>query len=281
LEGGPPELMLTQTGVVLGTPLYMAPEQLKGRPLDGRCDQYALACILYELVEGRPPFEADNYAELAAAKLRGKPAPLRALVPPPFRAALERALATSPDDRFPSVIAFAAALEPVAEGVRFRDDADTSGLFPSSNSAPELDPTLLDGAADTLGSTHIELTLAGRRWRAALVALAVVVVVTGLAVGWSLRGPTEPQVARESQSDSGEMLPTERDQALDEPIASRDLATGAAPGQAAQPDPSEPSIAEPTSDDVEVGTTSDEAAAPRARRPRVRHRTGGVSLGDF
>ena len=72
---------LTSTGLVVGTPTYMAPEQAAGDPLDHRVDLYALGCLAYELLAGRPPFRGRSSQELIAAHLADPPLPVTALRP--------------------------------------------------------------------------------------------------------------------------------------------------------------------------------------------------------
>jgi serine/threonine-protein kinase len=103
---------LTETGLSLGTPAYMSPEQAMAEPrLDGRSDQYSLACVLYEMLAGEPPYTGPT-AQAIIAKRLSEPVPhlgtLRQ-VPPAVEAAVTRALSKSPADRFPSVAEFAAA----------------------------------------------------------------------------------------------------------------------------------------------------------------------------
>ncbi len=94
---------LTRTSQLLGTVKYLAPEQVESGPIDARTDVYALGAVLYEALCGEPPFRADNPAALALARLQRDPLPphdLVAGVPPELDAALVRALARRPDDRF-------------------------------------------------------------------------------------------------------------------------------------------------------------------------------------
>ncbi|MBV9879299.1 MAG: protein kinase [Gemmatirosa sp.] len=104
---------LTHTGMVVGTPPYMSPEQSAGLPLDQRSDVYSLACVLYEMLTGQPPFVGATLQSIAARR-RVEPAPpvstLRHDVPAALEAALAEALAKDPDDRFATTGAFAAAL---------------------------------------------------------------------------------------------------------------------------------------------------------------------------
>jgi Protein kinase domain len=93
---------VTQTGAVLGTPAYMAPEQLRGRVPDGRSDQFAVAVSLYESLAGVNPFQAEELAAVLYRVVHEAPAPLTGRnprVPPGLAAAIERALAKTPTER--------------------------------------------------------------------------------------------------------------------------------------------------------------------------------------
>ena len=105
---------LTGTGISLGTPQYMSPEQSAGeRTLDARSDVYSLGCVLYEMLAGEPPYTGAS-AQALIAKRFTDPVPrvrrLRATVPVAVDQALLKALATAPADRFPSAGAFMEAL---------------------------------------------------------------------------------------------------------------------------------------------------------------------------
>ncbi len=100
---------LTRTGTVIGTPAYMAPEQLRGGPASAASDQFGLAVTAWEVLVGTRPFDGRDLAELAAAIARGPAAPGRA-VPASITRALTRALAVDPSARWPSVDALVAAL---------------------------------------------------------------------------------------------------------------------------------------------------------------------------
>ncbi|MBX7080404.1 MAG: protein kinase [Nannocystaceae bacterium] len=94
----------TAAGVMLGTPQYMSPEQLTGKPVDGRSDLYALAVVLYEMLTGRPPFSADNAMAYIHKHTTELPVPLSQAcpglrVPPALEACLVRALAKAPHQR--------------------------------------------------------------------------------------------------------------------------------------------------------------------------------------
>ena len=104
---------LTTSGLVVGTPTYMSPDQGWGRPLDGRADVYALGCVLYEMLAGTPPFTGATSQAIFARHAAAEVPPL-ATVRPEVGSGLERvvlrALAKAPADRFPSAAQLEAAL---------------------------------------------------------------------------------------------------------------------------------------------------------------------------
>ena len=105
---------MTRTGLVLGTPSYMAPEILEGARFDPRADMWAVGVILYELLSGRRPFESPTVPALVYKVVheRARPLDAKALgLPAPLVAAATKALARQPDDRFPDLQAMAQALE--------------------------------------------------------------------------------------------------------------------------------------------------------------------------
>jgi CHASE2 domain-containing sensor protein/predicted Ser/Thr protein kinase len=108
----------TKTGIVLGTPSFMSPEQLEGRSLDGRSDQFALAVSLYQLLCGQLPFRAESMPRLMQ-KIATEPHPpirsVRPELPECIEPILDRALAKSADDRYPTCAEFAAALRACAQ----------------------------------------------------------------------------------------------------------------------------------------------------------------------
>ncbi len=104
---------LTSAGQFLGTLDYISPEQIEGRPVDGRSDLYALACAAYEMLSGTPPFKRDQSLALLWAQLSEAAPPLTASrrdLPPSIDQVMARALAKSPGDRYPTCFDFAASL---------------------------------------------------------------------------------------------------------------------------------------------------------------------------
>jgi serine/threonine-protein kinase len=113
-RAGPELAKLTATGIVLGTPEFMSPEQIRGKPLDGRSDVYALGVLAFELFTGQLPFPGKSAQETMIARLRGQPVKLRQ-VKPDFPAKVEsvisQALAMDPAQRFGSMAEMAQAFE--------------------------------------------------------------------------------------------------------------------------------------------------------------------------
>lgn len=108
------DLSFTQTGLVLGTPSYMPPEQARGEAITPLVDVYAVGAILYDMLLGRPPFEADEPGQVLSALLSGEPPKPRDLAPHLSIAAetvLLRALARDPSARYPSIVGLMDALE--------------------------------------------------------------------------------------------------------------------------------------------------------------------------
>jgi serine/threonine-protein kinase len=121
---------LTATGIILGTPEFMSPEQLRGKPLDARTDIYSLALMTYEMLTGKLPFQGRTQQEMMIARLRSDPIPLRTMrpdldLPDATERVLNKAMHRNPDERYQSTIEFADAF---AESVR-RPASGDGGLL--------------------------------------------------------------------------------------------------------------------------------------------------------
>lgn len=112
---------LTATGIILGTPEFMSPEQLRGKPLDARTDVYSLTLMAYEMLTGKLPFEGRTQQEMMIARLRNDPIGLRQRragmdFPEVMELVLLKGMSRNPDDRYTSTLDFAAALRASAGG---------------------------------------------------------------------------------------------------------------------------------------------------------------------
>jgi eukaryotic-like serine/threonine-protein kinase len=176
---------LTETGMAVGTPHYMSPEQgLASEHIDGRTDQYSLGCMLYEMLVGQPPFHGPNaMAILARHSLEAVPSlqVVRNSIPDEVEDAIMRALEKTPADRFPTIRDFADALAEVDLGSAARRTSSRS--VRARRSAPQ-------GVRRTTGSVRAEpkalparvLELAGARGK---VFWSIVTVVILAALGLS------------------------------------------------------------------------------------------------
>ncbi len=151
---------LTRAGQFLGTPDYSAPEQISGRSVDGRADQYALACVAYKLLSGSLPFEREEPMAVLYAHLSLPPPPVTSVrpdLPAAVNEVLARALAKEPADRYSSCGAFADALR------------DALGVEPYDSSGQVRPPTQACLVAPAGPAGERTLTAAGT-WTAVVAA---------------------------------------------------------------------------------------------------------------
>jgi serine/threonine protein kinase len=146
---------LTATGEFVGTVAYCAPEQLTGEVLDGRCDQYALACVAYECLTGQPPYLRDSQVATMAAHLTLPPPRIRDLrpdLPPAADALFARALAKVPARRFVTCAAFIAALAVLVDEPAGPDaDEATAFMPPRRLSRPKTPQPPATGTGSMIG----------------------------------------------------------------------------------------------------------------------------------
>ncbi len=175
------DLAFTQTGVILGTPSYMPPEQARGDDVTPLVDVYAVGAILYDMLVGRPPFEADEPGKVLANLLTREPPRPRDLNPNVSRAAeavVMRAIARKPEDRYPSMAALIDALEKLSEETARQSLVST---LPPPPSPPPVDEGT-KSFASVDGGPAKSFSSGGTWWRTAvilfvLVALGVVVAL--------------------------------------------------------------------------------------------------------
>jgi serine/threonine protein kinase len=116
----------TASGLIIGTPTYMSPEQAGGQPTDGRTDIYSLGVVLYEMLSGKVPFDAESTISILLKHINETPPPIPGLSPA-IQRVLDRALAKNPDDRFREPDEFASAFNSALDGT---SDANTLVALP-------------------------------------------------------------------------------------------------------------------------------------------------------
>ena len=178
----PPSVGATDTGVVLGTPGYMSPEQVRGDPTDARADLFSLGAILYEMLSGRRAFSAASFVESGYAILHSEPEPLPSGIPPVVAGIIARCLEKEAGRRFQSARDLGLLLESVRRGERI--DGEATLLRPSSSAEPVVPRRSLGGARPVSSGLPRTFTpLVGRdaevRSIAAALASAPLVTITG------------------------------------------------------------------------------------------------------
>jgi beta-lactam-binding protein with PASTA domain/predicted Ser/Thr protein kinase len=165
---------MTETGSIMGTAQYLSPEQAQGLPVDARSDLYAIGIVLYELLTGAPPFDAESPVTIALKQVSETPVPpmqRNPAVPPPLDAVVMRALRKEPSERFQDADAFVAALESAMAGGYFETVAD---------------------AEDPVEALEEEDR---RNWRRIALIALIVLALLALAIGaWLLLTPDKTRV---------------------------------------------------------------------------------------
>jgi serine/threonine protein kinase len=127
---------VSSSGMAVGTPLYMSPEQATGeQDIDGRADQYSLACVVFEMLTGQPPFTGGNAQTIVSRHVTHAPpsvTPMRPSVTTTADAVIQRGLAKIPADRFETALDFAEALDAAMAGTR------TPGAVPGATRPPAI-----------------------------------------------------------------------------------------------------------------------------------------------
>lgn len=250
---------VTRTGMIVGTPHYMSPEQIDGTLVDGRSDQYSLAIVAYQVLTGSVPFDAETYAGLLSRQLHDPPPPMlgrRADLPPATQAVVMQALAKKREERFASMEDFASALEHSLNPTMERPIV--AGLRESATPTLQLDRATLAQPAPAA------LARGRRPWLvpAGLAAAAAVGVLV-------LRGRAEPPAvpARDSVSVAAPVSATPPAPAPDAPTAPPDSARTQVERLAENTAPVEPPRPRPRPQPIPAETVPLAVARPVAPAP--------------
>jgi serine/threonine protein kinase len=177
---------MTSTGMVMGTPHYMSPEQVKGQKADTRSDVFALGCVFYELLTGRKPFDAESMHGVLFKIMQEDPVPLREAAPgtpEPVSHVVEKALAKNPADRFANASELLVALRQARRALASRSSAHLDHSVPTPSGHTSRKPA--ERGTHSSRSAPARPVKSGSRWVPALaVALGLAAVIGG---GWALR----------------------------------------------------------------------------------------------
>ena len=206
---------VTQTGTVIGTGDYIAPEQASGQPVVPASDVYGLGCVLFELLTGSPPFSGTGFVDVAMQHIHS-PVPAvrerRADVPPRLAAAVERALAKDPAGRFESMDAFVDELRASPAQPRATAEEAATTVLPRAAPAPARPPPARPTARRQRRRIPLAPILAGLVIVAGVAAL-LIFVGDGGGPGVGIGGPSEKPVklravvSYDPQGDDGEEHP--------------------------------------------------------------------------
>ncbi len=175
---------LTQPGLMVGTAKYVAPEQVEGKPVDARTDIYSLGIVLYEMLCGRAPFEAEGEAATALARLQRdalRPRQVRPGVPKALEEIVCRAMARAPEDRYDSAADLRAAL--LAAGATPSPEADlTATNLAHAPAAPAIPfPTGVPASPPSAPAATPSFRQTERSWLVPTILLVVVALALGIA----------------------------------------------------------------------------------------------------
>jgi serine/threonine-protein kinase len=177
---------VTNTDAILGTPLYMSPEQVQGKPSDQRADLYSLGCMLFELLTGAPPFLDESVNVVMARHLGESPPPLPPHVPPRLRTLIEQLLAKDPDLRVQTAGEVRAVMQWVID----------SGALVGAPAAAAADG---GSASDTVPDVDIELAATAALERTSAARLAPAVASASMASQPALSSVIEDAPPRSSR----------------------------------------------------------------------------------
>nr|BFE66640.1 hypothetical protein GCM10020063_111660 [Dactylosporangium thailandense] len=232
---------VTKLNAVIGTALYMSPEQASGHQISPSADIYALGVVAYHCVTGAPPFTGNSPLEIAIKHLQDEPPPLPATLPAATRALIERAMAKDPEDRFPTAAAMAAAARAARDGT-----AEDPALAPAVRASA---PTTVITAP---GSVPGDDSPGRPVWMPIAATAAVIALVAGviLAVVALSRKASDPSYPDARPTASATPAASEPDKAPGAPNASHNPTPAASAGGPSATDTAPPSSPAPDNNPV-------------------------------
>jgi eukaryotic-like serine/threonine-protein kinase len=220
-------LNLTQSGVTMGTPLYMSPEQVRGHAVDPRSDIYSFGVTCYHMLAGEPPFRGATAFDVALQHVQGEAQPLAALrpdLPPELCAIVHKMMARRPEDRYQSAREVLNDLARLREGAALGSGTMLagSGVFApafgnSSTHVPALGPTQ---------ALTQPMPMRGASWRYVVVGvLAVAAAAGGAALNWARTPPAAAINPDDALADIDPAPAVLRERELKRKIHDRDVMT--------------------------------------------------------
>jgi serine/threonine protein kinase len=277
---------ITRAGMVMGTPHYMAPEQVRAKPVDVRTDVYALGVILYEMLGGDLPFPGDTYSDLVLKIMTEAPKPLGQLAPrtpPNLIKLIERAMARDPDARFADVAELSRALSAFAAGGADASASASTGQAPALSPSgrnlptpPRIQQTPLSTESKRLSTGDFAPPRKPISLIIGLAAVAAAVVGLGFWIMRIANQPVAPPAAVAAPSTAGvdkPLVPTPPPDAPIEKPGDNALVGGELPQPHTVrigPDPTEPARAwqpPPGSNEAPRPMGADPTAAPQPEQP--------------
>ncbi len=199
--GDQPGLNLTQSGLAMGTPLYMSPEQVEGKPLDSRTDTYSFGVTCYHMLAGQPPFRGQTAFEVALQHVQAEPEHLEKVrpdLPPELCAIVHKMMAKQPDQRYATAREILKDLARLRQGLTTELAAHGVPPVPVDVSTADLVPTVSTPILATrprfasLQGLGSRLGLDGKRLGLALVVI-VLALIGGAWAGWRTQPAAPPQ----------------------------------------------------------------------------------------
>ena len=259
------ESLTRMTGAMVGTPAYMAPEQVAGKPVDYRTDVYSLGLILYEVFTGTQAFTAENAVAVAMKQLRESPVPPHEIepgIPVPIERAILKCLEKEPEKRFQSIAEMEKVFSsPAVSAAPFAGGSTTAGR--STQDAIALQPIITMPTEAPVAHAAAQPKPSRGKWAVVVVAFAIIALFAAGAAKWAknaqladkLPPPTAPTAPKlpnfaltQPASEPAPAASTAQSDATAPPVATSSAAQAQGSAPVAQPNatPSNPPVTPPS-----------------------------------